>query len=198
MTIKAPSLYGPCRHTAVVLGLLWLGTGTAAAQGAPGPTTVDPTWLGVDGATKTVTFQVIAGLTGLNGALNFNGFRDGHLVLTVPTGWHVVLHFNNHDGMLPHSAEVIPDVRPLPSGPVAAAFDRAFTVRLAEGLPPQGEDDIRFIADKVGSFLIWCGVPGHGTQGMWIRFQVSGKIRKPTVIATSPAASQGGSMKQAP
>jgi Sulfocyanin (SoxE) domain len=192
---KAATLYGPRRHTAAVLGLLWLGAGTAAGQGSPGPPRVDPSWLGADTATRTVTFHVIAGLTGLNGALNFNGFRDGHLTLTVPRGWHVVLHFTNHDGMLPHSAEVISDVRPLPDGPVPAAFDRAFTVRLGEGLPPQGEDDIRFVADKAGSFLIWCGVPGHGTQGMWIRFRVSSKIRQPTVVATSPAGSQGGSMK---
>ena len=195
MRCEASTLYGPRRHTAVLLGLLGLGAGTAAAQGAPGPSTVDPSWLAVDAVTKTATFQVTAGLTGLNGALNFNGFRDGHLTLTVPQGWQVVLHFTNHDGMLPHSAEVIPDVRPLPSGPVPAAFDRAFTVRLGEGLPPQGEDDIRFIADKAGSFLIWCGVPGHGTQGMWIRFRVSSRSRKPTVIASSPAGSQGGSMK---
>ena len=177
-----------------MLGLLWLGGGTAAAQAIPGRPRVDQSWLQVDMATKTAEFKLIAGLTGLNGALNFNGFRDGDLTLTVPKGWNVVLHFNNHDGMLPHSAEVIPDSKPLPGGPVPAAFDRAFTLRLSEGLPPQGEDDIRFVADKVGSFLIWCGVPGHGTQGMWIRFRVSGKIRRP-IVATSPAGPQGGSMK---
>lgn len=167
-----------------MLVLLWLGAGMAAAQAPPGPPKVDPSWLHVDLAGKTAEFTLIAGLTGSNGALNFNGFRDGQLTLTVPRGWNVALHFRNHDGMLPHSAEVISDTRPLPTGPAPAAFDRAFTIRLAEGLPPQGEDDIRFVADKVGSFLIWCGVPGHGTQGMWIRFRVSGKARRPTVTAT--------------
>jgi len=144
---------------------------------------VDPSWLRVDAGSKTAEFQLIAGLTGLNGALNFNGFRDGRLALTVPKGWHVVLHFRNHDGMLPHSAEVIADTRPVPTAPAPAAFDRAFTVRLAEGLPPQGEDDVRFVADRVGSFLIFCGVPGHGVQGMWIRFRVSGQARRPTVTS---------------
>src|SRR3989449_11008211 len=52
---------------------------------APVPA-VDPSWLQVDSVTKTVTFQLVAGLTGLNGALNFNGFRDGGLTLTVPLG----------------------------------------------------------------------------------------------------------------
>jgi hypothetical protein len=85
--------------------------------------------------------------------------------------------------MLPHSAEVIADTRPVPTGAAPAAFDRAFTVRLAEGLPPEGEDDVRFIADRVGSFLIFCGVPGHGTQGMWIRFRVSSQTRRPTATS---------------
>src|SRR6266704_3330826 len=45
---------------------------------------IDPTWLSFDAPAKTVRFQLIAGLTGLNGALNFNGFRDGGLTLVVP------------------------------------------------------------------------------------------------------------------
>jgi len=167
----------------VALALVWLGASAAGAQAATGRPRVDPSWLRVDAGSKTAEFQLIAGLTGLNGALNFNGFRDGRLTLTVPRGWHVVLHFRNHEGMLPPSAEVIDDTRPVPTGPAPAAFDRAFTLRLAEGLPPQGEDDVRFVADRVGSFLIFCGVPGHGTQGMWIRFRVSGQARRPTVTS---------------
>jgi len=156
------------------------------AQGdaaAPAPA-VDPSWLQVDTVTKTATFQLVAGLTGLNGALNFNGFRDGELTLTVPLGWTVVMHFRNHDGMLPHSAEIIPDTHPLPTGPVAPAFPRAFTLRLDQGLISEQTDDIRFIADKGGSYLIFCGVPGHGAAGMWVRFEVSGSVRKPSLAAT--------------
>src|SRR5256885_7014366 len=47
---------------------------------------LDPTWLSFDPAAKTARFQLIAGLTGLNGALNFNGFRDGELTLVLPVG----------------------------------------------------------------------------------------------------------------
>jgi sulfocyanin SoxE-like protein len=185
VSCRASTLYRPPGQAAVTLALLWLGAGAAAAQAATGRPRVDPSWLRVDLGSKTAEFQVIAGLTGLNGALNFNGFRDGRLTLTVPKAWHVVLHFRNHDGMLPHSAEVISDTRPVPTGPVPAVFDRAFTIRLAEGLPPQGQDEMRFIADKVGSFLIFCGVPGHGAQGMWIRFRVSGTARRPSVSSST-------------
>src|SRR5438876_2636373 len=145
---------------------------------------IDAAWLTADTATNTATFELIAGLTGLNGALNFNGFRDGGLTLTVPLGWAVVMHFRNHDGMLPHSAVVIPDATPLPTTAVSPAFDRAFTVRLGEGIPPNGTDDMRFIADRGGSYLIFCGVPGHGASGMWIRLDVSGSVRTPTLAAT--------------
>src|SRR5213594_4746119 len=97
-----------------VAGLLALATRAVAQDGTASPT-VDPSWLAADTASKTATFQLIAGLTGANGALNFNGFRDGELTLTVPLGWTVVMQFRNHDGMLPHSAEVIEDTHPLPT-----------------------------------------------------------------------------------
>ena len=174
-----------------VAGLMAVAVGAAApvaarTQGgtaAPAPA-VDPSWLQVDTVTKTVTFQLVAGLTGLNGALNFNGFRDGELTLTVPLGWTVVMEFRNHDGMLPHSAEVIAETHPLPTQPVTPAFPRAVTVRLAEGLPSEGRDDLRFIADKGGSYLIFCGVPGDGAAGMWIRLEVSGSVQQPSLAAT--------------
>jgi uncharacterized cupredoxin-like copper-binding protein len=138
----------------------------------------------VDTTTKTATFQLIAGLTGLNGALNFNGFKDGGLTFTVPVSWNVVMDFTNHDGMLPHSAEVSDSVKPLPAQPVDPAFPRAQTVRLAEGLAPEQKDSFRFVANKAGSYLIFCGVPGHGLAGMWIRFKVSATDKRPTMASS--------------
>jgi len=174
----------PAWRAAVTLALWSFGaTGGAAAQTVPAPV-VDSAWLKADTATRTAEFELIAGLTGLNGALNFNGFRDGGLTLTVPKGWKVVVRFRNHDGMLPHSAEVIRGVQPLPIQPQPPAFDRAFTLKLAEGLPPEGTDDFRFIANREGSFLIYCGVMGHGAAGMWIRLAVSGSARSPSLAAT--------------
>src|SRR2546421_9184167 len=89
---------------------------------------VDPTWLSFDTAAKTVRFQLIAGLTGLKGALNFNGFRDGQLTLVVPVGWQTEIDFRNHDGVLPHSAEVIAPQAPPPALPGDPAIPRAFTL----------------------------------------------------------------------
>lgn len=157
---------------------------------APHAPVIDCGWLTADTVTQTATFQLIAGLTGLNGALNFNGFRDGGLTFSVPLNWNVVMDFTNRDGDLPHSAEVIDDVKPLPPGPVDPAFPRALTIRLAQGLESGQQDDIKFVANKAGSYLIWCAVPGHGLAGMWIRFKVSRTDKRPTLTATP--ASGGG------
>ena len=145
---------------------------------------VDSTWLSFDPAAKTARFQLIAGLTGLNGALNFNGFRDGGLTLVIPVGWTAEIAFKNHDGMLPHSAEVISPQTPLPTQPVSPAISRAFTLKLAEGLPPQGTDVMRFAAKPPGEYLIFCGVPGHGAAGMWIRLRVSATAQTPLLLLT--------------
>jgi|SRR5712671_1159298 len=173
----------------------WLIAGAMLLSGRAGlaqtPPAIDCNWLTVDTTTKTATFQLIAGLTGLNGALNFNGFKDGGLTFTVPVSWNVVMDFTNHDGMLPHSAEVIDSVKPLPAQPVDPAFPRAQTVRLAEGLAPEQKDSFRFVANKAGSYLIFCGVPGHGLAGMWIRFKVSATDKRPTMSSTG-AGGRGG------
>jgi hypothetical protein len=145
---------------------------------------VDAKWLSFDPATKTAKFQLIAGLTGVNGALNFNGFRDGGLTLVIPVGWKAEIAFTNHDGMLPHSAEVISPQTPLPVQPVSPAIPRAFTLKLATGLPPQATDVMRFAAKPPGEYLIFCGVPGHGAAGMWIRLRVSSTAEMPALLLT--------------
>jgi len=156
-----------------------LGAATAHAQQA-----IDPTWLSFDAAARSARFQLIAGLTGLNGALNFNGFSDGGLTFVVPLGWQTEIDFRNHDGMLPHSAEVIAPQTPLPIQPLDPAIPRAFTLRLAEGLISEATDTMRFTAQPAGDYLIFCGVPGHGAAGMWIRFQVSASAKVPVLLLT--------------
>ena len=167
------------------VGLVILSAPSASAQQQQ----VDTKWLTFDTATNTVRFQLIAGLTGLNGALNFNGFRDGELTLVVPVGWKTEIAFSNHDGMLPHSAEVIAPQVPLPTQPVPAVIPRAFTLNLEKGLPPLGTDKMRFVAQPAGDYLIFCGVPGHGAAGMWIRLQVSATARAPALLRTPATGS---------
>lgn len=172
------------RRTLLLTGALLLGAVGAHAQAAR-VGKIDPTWLRTDTASKTVEFKLVAALTDANGGLNFNGFVRGGLVLTVPKGWNVVLHFKNEDQNLPHSMEVIADTTALPAGPVAPAIDHATTGRLDQGFPTGQGADVRFVPKKGGRFIIFCAVTGHGTAGMWIRLAVSDAAEKPALAAAS-------------
>src|SRR5467141_3949673 len=167
-------------------GLLLLAAPVCAAQNPSTLSQIDCSWLTVDTTAKTATFQLTAGLTPLNGGLNFNGFNDGKLTLTVPTNWTVVIRFANHDANLPHSAEVVDTTKPMPAGPVEPpTFPRAMTVRLMQGLASGEADSLRFVASRAGSYLIFCAVPGHGLAGMWIRLQVSATEKRPTLTTSA-------------
>ena len=168
----------------LLTGVLLLGAVGARAQTAKGGK-IDPTWLRADAASKTVEFKLVAGLSEANGGMNFNGFGRGALVLTVPQGWNVVLHFKNQDPNLPHSVEVIPDAAPMPVGPVTPAFEHATTGRLDQGFSAGQGGDVRFVPGKAGPFLLFCAVPGHGAAGMWIRLVVSEAVDKPAVATAA-------------
>ncbi|PYO92852.1 MAG: hypothetical protein DMD62_11860 [Gemmatimonadetes bacterium] len=156
-----------------------------AAQTASTQPQIDSNWLTVDSSSKTATFQLTSGLTQLNGGLNFNGFNDGKLTLTVPAGWNVVIRFKNQDPNLTHSAEVVDTAKPMPAGPVdPPAFPHAMSGRLMQGLASGDSDTIKFVANKAGSYMIFCGVPGHGLAGMWLRLTVSPAEKRPTLTTT--------------
>lgn len=145
-------------------------TPAAATLRAP-----DPTWMTWNAATRTTTFKLIGGLTGAGAKspFNFNGYTDGDLTLSVPAGSNVVVNFINDDGT-PHSAEVVADKRPLPNmSDGNAAIPRAYTRKALEGLAQGEGDNMRFTAAPPGDYLFFCGVPGHGLSGMWIRLKVT-------------------------
>ena len=131
-----------------------------------------------DPATKTVTFELIAGGDGAKSPFNFNGYIDGEANLLVPPGAEVVMNFVQKDGT-PHSAELIADQDPMPNMGGEAAIPRAYTSKVVEGLPQEAKDVIRFTAPDSGSYRIFCGVPGHGLSGMWIRFTVDPAAKEP-------------------
>ena len=150
--------------------LCWAVPGTA--QTAPSK------WVTYDAASKTVTFALEAGAPGMSGPFNFNGYTNGAATLTVPAGSTVIMNFVNMDGT-PHSAEVIADQDPMPNQGGDPAIPTAYTTGLTQGLPQGGKDVIQFIAPRTGSFRIFCGVPGHGLSGMWIRFKVDAAAKAP-------------------
>ncbi len=171
--------------SSLLAAVLLLSAPVCAAQTSTAKPQIDSNWLTVDTTGKTATFQLISGLTPLNSGLNFNGFNDGKLTLTVPTGWTVVLRFTNHDANLPHSAEVVDTTKPMPAGPVdPPVFAHAITAKPMTGLPEGATDSVRFVASKAGSYMIFCAVSGHGLAGMWIRLKVSATEKRPTLVAS--------------
>lgn len=167
-------------------GLFLLAAPVCVAQTPTAQAQIDCNWLTVDTTAKTATFQLTAGLTQLNGGLNFNGFNDGKLTLTVPASWTVVIHFVNKDPNLPHSAEVVDTTKPMPAGPVEPpVFAHAMTTKLMIGHGAGESDSVRFVANKAGSYMIFCAVPGHGLAGMWIRLKVSPTEKRPTLTSSS-------------
>jgi len=172
----------PRRRTALtsaaVLVLPALLLAGAAGQGP------DPKWLKWNPTTRTVTFELIAGLTGqVKSPFNFNGYVDGELTLVVPESTTVVMNFINEDGT-PHSALIIDDKEPMPSMAESAAIPRAYTAKASEGLGYYAKDVMRFRAAPSGAYRIFCGVPGHGLSGMWIRFKVAPGLPEPTMVET--------------
>lgn len=151
---------------------------------AQSPPKIDPTWLKVDSAASKAEVSLVAALTSVNGGMNFNGAGAGALSLTVPVKWTVVLHFRNNDQALPHSVMVIAATTPVPVSGAKPAFEHATTHQSEQGLGTDKQEDVQFVADRPGSYLLYCAVPGHGAAGMWIHFDVSGTAHRPELVAT--------------
>ena len=160
---------------ALLTALVSLAPAPVNAQAAPAS---DTQWLKWDPATKTVTFELIAGADGAKSPFNFNGYIDGEANLIVPPASNVVMNFIQKDGT-PHSAELIADKDPMPNMAGDPAIPRAYTNKAVEGLPQEARDVMRFTAPDSGSYRIFCGVPGHGLSGMWIRFTVDPAAKEP-------------------
>ncbi|HXE56716.1 MAG TPA: sulfocyanin-like copper-binding protein [Gemmatimonadales bacterium] len=159
----------PGRLAATFAVLLALGAAAAPAQ----TTDSTPAWLRWSRDTKTVTVELVAGAEGAKSPFNFNGYIDGEATIVVPAASRVVMNFVNKDGT-PHSAVVIADADPMPNMSEDPAIPRAATRKAIEGLPQEATDTVRFTAPSArGSYRIFCGVPGHGLSGMWIRLAVS-------------------------
>ena len=157
----------------------------ASAQGAT--IKIDPSWVTVRAADSSVEFRLIAGMTPANGGMNFDGATAGSLILTVPTKWHVTLHFRNDDENMPHSAEVTGAKSPVPAMPDAKpAFGGAESKDATQGVNTGTKQDLHFTAEQPGAYMIVCAVPGHGAAGMWIRLVVSATATKPGVEAGPP------------
>ncbi len=167
----------------LVLALVAVLPGTTPAGTRSRAQVPDSTWLDWNPTTRTLKFKLVAGLTGrgAKSPFNFNGYTDGEFTLVAPLGANVVFNFVNEDGT-PHSAVVIADTEPMPSMAEEAAIPRAYSTKAGEGLGYFATDVMRFKAAPAGAYRIFCGVPGHGLSGMWIRFSVDSTVSAPQML----------------
>ena len=147
---------------------------------APAPLNpaLEPDFLAYDTTRKTVVFQ-LAATDELREQVSFNGAMRGGRTLTVPHGWRVTIAFANRDPQLPHSATIVDVLEPVPELLPEPVFPRAQTIRMEEGLLEGDADEITFAADRVGRYLIACGVLGHAQRGQWLTLNVSTTATKP-------------------
>jgi sulfocyanin len=156
---------------------------TALFRVAAAPADSASKWISYDPGSNTVTFQLEAGAPSSDGPFNFDGYSSGKATLVVPPKSNVVMNFVNDDAT-PHSAEIIADQDPMPDMGGDPAIPGAYTDDLTQGMPESGKDVIRFTAPASGSFRIFCGVPGHGLSGMWIRFRVDPSAKTPSLVTS--------------
>jgi sulfocyanin SoxE-like protein len=136
-------------------------------------------FLSYDAQARTATLLLVAGYNGLNDALNYNGGAHGSQGVSVPLGWSVHVAITNRASDLQHSAIVVRQVLPPPEEMTTPAFAGALVARLEEGVAEGDTTSFDFVADRVGRYMLACGVPGHAQGGMWMRFTVSPDIDRP-------------------
>lgn len=134
-------------------------------------------WIDADPDGKTVTLDIVAGLTGDLAHWNFNGYTKGTATLTIPVGYDVVIEFRNDDPIVPHSLGVgeIQDPWPPMFQNLTPVFEGAVSsnpTSMTESTMPGESETIRFTTERVGAYAIICYIPAHAFTGMWMRLNV--------------------------
>jgi sulfocyanin len=124
-----------------------------------------------DTSAHTAILALVAGSTGDNGGFNFDGASKGRLVVSIPVGYKVTVHFTNAV-VLPHSA-VITAYANRSGSSFPLAFPGATTPNALAGVGKGGQQTFSFTASQAGTYAIVCAVPGHAAAGMWDILQVT-------------------------
>lgn len=159
------------RAARVLTGALALGLALPLATLVPAHAAT-PRWLVVNARKHTATLTLIAGYNGALGGLNFDGYGDGKMTVSVPRGYRVTVVFSNK-GDAPHSVVIVPFARKDAQAGYTPAFRGAATPDHADGSMGSKTMKFSFVASKAGAYAIVCGVPGHAGAGMWDKFKVT-------------------------
>lgn len=120
----------------------------------------------VNARTRTVQLTLDAGATGADGGLNFDGYSNGTLQVSVPVGWTVQVGCNNMSTTLSYSCAIVGDL-PVSTISPPIAFSGASIPDPAVGLVLGGSKSFTFVASRVGRYRIASLAPSQEAGGMW-------------------------------
>ena len=164
----------------------------------------DPVWARWDPPTKTASLTITAAYNQVGSGFNFDGYNNGGLTITVPTGAKVVVSYTNR-AAVPHSVVITPFAKRSLVGNFPLAFPGSASPNAGVGIAKLKVPQVfSFTAGKAGTYAIVCGVPGHAIGGMWdtlkvvdgagtVSQQASGSGSTAAPVMTMPIAG-GGSM----
>ena len=133
----------------------------------PGTPPDPKTFIHVDPATQTAVVTLIAGHPATDIQFNYDGYSNGALVLTVPTGWQVTIQCVNQ-GTVPNSCAVVADGNA--TSPVQPGWSSSDPQR---GLDPGQSASFEFTPSATGSYRIASLVDGNEASGMWADLEIS-------------------------
>ena len=128
----------------------------------------DPTrYIHSDPATQAVVITLIAGYPAGEYQFNYNGYRNGTLVITIPIGWQVTVQCENH-ATVPNSCAVVRGGHD--TVPVEPGWSTPDPTR---GLDPGQSGTFVFSPSTSGSYRIASLVGGSEASGMWADLEVT-------------------------
>ena len=148
-----------------------------------GPTTPlsAPQILRFDTGSRTVQITARAAYGSFNQEMNFDGYGNGALTITVPFGWLISVQCVNESQLLRHSCAVVSDT-PASLGYRPLAFPEASSPDPSAGSVPGASSTFEFVADRPGSYRLACLVHGHEIDGMWDRLVVENGVRPSVTV----------------
>jgi len=150
------------------LGIVLVCAACDPLTGTGPGTAPDPkSYIHADAATRAVVITLVAGYPAGDYQFNYNGYRNGTLVISIPTGWHVTVQCENR-GTVPNSCAVVRGRGD--TNPVEAGWS---TPDPTQGLAPGQSATFEFTPSAAGSYRIASLVGGNEASGMWADLEIT-------------------------
>lgn len=137
--------FGAVTASAVALAALVTGCGTQQ-------TNLTSKFMTVDSSTNTVTLNLIAAYTDANNYENFDGYANGAMTVTIPTGDTVKIKYYNNFG-IPVDLGVYTPGKHLAFKGAGDSISEMFS-NPASGIEPGQAMTVSFVASKAGTYQI--------------------------------------------